>query len=56
MAMSTDISLLVVGGGPAGITAAVQASEFGGRVTLLEAGHRALTLGWLSCRPARRKL
>ena len=36
--MSTDISLLVMGGGPAGITAALQASEFGGQVTLLEAG------------------
>jgi pyruvate/2-oxoglutarate dehydrogenase complex dihydrolipoamide dehydrogenase (E3) component len=36
--MSADISLLVVGGGPAGITAALQAREFGGRVTLLEAG------------------
>ena len=36
--MSADISLLVVGGGPAGITAALQASEFGGQVTLLEAG------------------
>jgi pyruvate/2-oxoglutarate dehydrogenase complex dihydrolipoamide dehydrogenase (E3) component len=36
--MSADISLLVVGGGPAGITAALQASELGGQVTLLEAG------------------
>jgi len=36
--MSADISLLVVGGGPAGITAALQASELGGHVTLLEAG------------------
>ena len=35
--MSADISLLVVGGGPAGITAALQASELGARVTLLEA-------------------
>jgi pyruvate/2-oxoglutarate dehydrogenase complex dihydrolipoamide dehydrogenase (E3) component len=35
--MSADISLLVVGGGPAGSTAALQASELGGRVTLLEA-------------------
>src|SRR5580692_1492150 len=36
--MSSDISLLVVGGGPAGITAALQACELGARVTLLEAG------------------
>jgi glycine/D-amino acid oxidase-like deaminating enzyme len=36
--MSADISLLVVGGGPAGTTAALQASELGGQVTLLEAG------------------
>ena len=36
--MSADISLLVVGGGPAGITAALQASELGAQVTLLEAG------------------
>ena len=36
--MSADISLLVVGGGPAGVTAALQASELGGQVTLLEAG------------------
>ncbi len=35
--MSADISLLVAGGGPAGITAALQACELGGRVTLLEA-------------------
>jgi pyruvate/2-oxoglutarate dehydrogenase complex dihydrolipoamide dehydrogenase (E3) component len=36
--MSAEISLLVVGGGPAGITAALQARELGARVTLLEAG------------------
>ena len=36
--MSSDISLLVVGGGPAGITAALQACELGAQVTLLEAG------------------
>ena len=36
--MSADISLLVVGGGPAGVTAALQARELGGQVTLLEAG------------------
>jgi pyruvate/2-oxoglutarate dehydrogenase complex dihydrolipoamide dehydrogenase (E3) component len=36
--MNADISLLVVGGGPAGITAALQARELGARVTLLEAG------------------
>ena len=35
--MSSDISLLV-GAGPAGITAALQARELGARVTLLEAG------------------
>ena len=33
----TDRSLLVVGGGPAGVTAALQARELGARVTLLEA-------------------
>jgi pyruvate/2-oxoglutarate dehydrogenase complex dihydrolipoamide dehydrogenase (E3) component len=33
-----DTSVLVVGGGPAGITAALQASELGAQVTLLEAG------------------
>jgi pyruvate/2-oxoglutarate dehydrogenase complex dihydrolipoamide dehydrogenase (E3) component len=38
MAMSSDRSLLVVGGGPAGITAALQACELGAQVTLLEAG------------------
>jgi pyruvate/2-oxoglutarate dehydrogenase complex dihydrolipoamide dehydrogenase (E3) component len=31
-------SLLVIGGGPAGITAALQARELGARVTVLEAG------------------
>ncbi|MGH3421795.1 MAG: FAD-dependent oxidoreductase, partial [Streptosporangiaceae bacterium] len=36
--MSSDRSLLVVGGGPAGVTAALQACELGARVTLLEAG------------------
>jgi pyruvate/2-oxoglutarate dehydrogenase complex dihydrolipoamide dehydrogenase (E3) component len=36
--MSAEISLVVVGGGPAGITAALQACELGARVTLLEAG------------------
>ena len=35
--MNADISLLVVGGGPAGITAALQARELGAHVTLLEA-------------------
>jgi pyruvate/2-oxoglutarate dehydrogenase complex dihydrolipoamide dehydrogenase (E3) component len=35
--MSTDVSVLVVGGGPAGFTAALQACELGARVTLLEA-------------------
>src|SRR6516164_2663540 len=38
MAMSADISLLVVGGGPAGMSAAHQARELGAQVTLLEAG------------------
>ncbi len=33
----TDVSVLVVGGGPAGVTAALQACELGARVTLLEA-------------------
>ena len=37
MPMNTDLSVLVAGGGPAGITAAVQARELGARVTLLEA-------------------
>ena len=36
--MSGEASLLVVGGGPAGVTAALQARELGARVTLLEAG------------------
>jgi pyruvate/2-oxoglutarate dehydrogenase complex dihydrolipoamide dehydrogenase (E3) component len=36
--MSSDVSLLIVGGGPAGVTAALQACELGARVTLLEAG------------------
>ena len=36
--MNADLSLLVVGGGPAGITAALQARELGAQVTLLEAG------------------
>ena len=36
--MSSESSLLVVGGGPAGVTAALQARELGARVTLLEAG------------------
>ena len=35
--MSADISLLVVGGGPAGMNAALQARELGAQVTLLEA-------------------
>jgi len=36
--MSAGGSVLVVGGGPAGITAALQAAELGAQVTLLEAG------------------
>ena len=36
--MGADCSLLVIGGGPAGVTAAVQARELGAQVTLLEAG------------------
>jgi pyruvate/2-oxoglutarate dehydrogenase complex dihydrolipoamide dehydrogenase (E3) component len=36
--MNAERSLLVVGGGPAGITAALQGCELGARVTLLEAG------------------
>ncbi len=36
--MGADSSLLVVGGGPAGVTAALQACELGAQVTLLEAG------------------
>ena len=35
--MDADISVLVVGGGPAGVTAAVQARELGARVIMLEA-------------------
>ena len=35
--VNAEISLLVVGGGPAGITAALQARELGAHVTLLEA-------------------
>ena len=37
-AMSAEASLLVVGGGPAGITAAMQGRELGAQVTLLESG------------------
>src|SRR5271168_4047174 len=36
--MSSDVSLLIVGGGPAGVTAALQARELGAQVALLEAG------------------
>jgi pyruvate/2-oxoglutarate dehydrogenase complex dihydrolipoamide dehydrogenase (E3) component len=36
--MGADGSLLVIGGGPAGVTAALQACELGAQVTLLEAG------------------
>jgi pyruvate/2-oxoglutarate dehydrogenase complex dihydrolipoamide dehydrogenase (E3) component len=36
--MTADTTVLVVGGGPAGITAALQASELGARVIMLEAG------------------
>ncbi len=36
--MGADSSLLVIGGGPAGVTAVVQARELGAQVTLLEAG------------------
>jgi pyruvate/2-oxoglutarate dehydrogenase complex dihydrolipoamide dehydrogenase (E3) component len=35
--MNADVRLLVVGGGPAGVTAALQACELGAQVTLLEA-------------------
>lgn len=35
--MNSETHLLVVGGGPAGVTAALQARELGARVTLLEA-------------------
>jgi pyruvate/2-oxoglutarate dehydrogenase complex dihydrolipoamide dehydrogenase (E3) component len=38
MTQSSDLRVLVLGGGPAGITAALQACELGARVTLLEAG------------------
>jgi pyruvate/2-oxoglutarate dehydrogenase complex dihydrolipoamide dehydrogenase (E3) component len=36
--MSSEPSLLVVGGGPAGVTAALQGRELGAQVTLLESG------------------
>jgi NADPH-dependent 2,4-dienoyl-CoA reductase/sulfur reductase-like enzyme len=36
--VNADPHVLVAGGGPAGITAALQARELGARVTLLEAG------------------
>jgi pyruvate/2-oxoglutarate dehydrogenase complex dihydrolipoamide dehydrogenase (E3) component len=36
--MTGDTTVLVAGGGPAGVTAALQASELGAQVTLLEAG------------------
>lgn len=35
--MSSDVSLLIVGGGAAGVTAALQGRELGARVTILEA-------------------
>jgi pyruvate/2-oxoglutarate dehydrogenase complex dihydrolipoamide dehydrogenase (E3) component len=35
---SAELSVLVLGGGPAGITAALQAHELGARVTVLETG------------------
>ena len=35
--MDADLSVLVVGGGPAGATAALQARELGAQVTLVEA-------------------
>jgi pyruvate/2-oxoglutarate dehydrogenase complex dihydrolipoamide dehydrogenase (E3) component len=35
--MTADLTVLVVGGGPAGVTAALQARELGAQVTLLEA-------------------
>jgi pyruvate/2-oxoglutarate dehydrogenase complex dihydrolipoamide dehydrogenase (E3) component len=35
--VTADVSVLVVGGGPAGVTAALQARELGARVTVLEA-------------------
>jgi pyruvate/2-oxoglutarate dehydrogenase complex dihydrolipoamide dehydrogenase (E3) component len=37
--VDSDLRVVVVGGGPAGITAALQARELGAQVTLLEAGH-----------------
>ena len=37
-AMSAEPSLLVIGGGPAGVTAALQGRELGAQVTLLESG------------------
>ncbi len=36
---NADLTVLVVGGGPAGATAALQAQELGAEVTLLEAAH-----------------
>jgi pyruvate/2-oxoglutarate dehydrogenase complex dihydrolipoamide dehydrogenase (E3) component len=36
--MSSEPSLLVIGGGPAGVTAALQGRELGAQVTLLESG------------------
>jgi pyruvate/2-oxoglutarate dehydrogenase complex dihydrolipoamide dehydrogenase (E3) component len=36
--MGANASVLVIGGGPAGVTAALQACELGAQVTLLEAG------------------
>ena len=36
--MNADVGVLIAGGGPAGVTAALQARELGARVTLLEAG------------------
>ncbi len=35
--MTGEVDLLVIGGGPAGVTAAVQARQLGAQVTLLEA-------------------
>jgi NADPH-dependent 2,4-dienoyl-CoA reductase/sulfur reductase-like enzyme len=37
--MSSDRTLLVVGGGPAGVTAALQACELGAQVTLARSGN-----------------
>jgi hypothetical protein len=48
---TTGGSVLVVGGGPAGVTAALQASELGARVTLLEAAQ----VGGTSLNSARRR-